>query len=132
MKRVNAKMTFDANPTKWLTTGINLMVNHSWGNNADHGDGGQNALRTMIEMAWYPIKNPDGSWADNNSASFKPVVKYLDNPATVTNEYQERLFSAEDGANPVHFLKSVIRKQYRTHIFGNAAFTFHLCQVWIY
>ncbi|MBS5980021.1 MAG: TonB-dependent receptor [Dysgonomonas mossii] len=127
MKRVNAKMTFDANPTKWLTTGINLMVNHSWGNNADHGDGGQNALRTMIEMpAWYPIKNPDGSWADNNSASFKPVVKYLDNPATVTNEYQERLFSAEDGANPVHFLKSVIRKQYRTHIFGNAAFTFHL------
>lgn len=124
MKRMNAKMTYDARPTKWLSTGINLLVNHSWGNNADHGDGGQNALRTMIEMpAWYPVKNPDGSWADNNSAIFNSVLKYA---ATPTENAQYRLFSAEDGANPVHFLNSVIRKQYRTQIFGNAALTFHL------
>lgn len=127
MKRINAKMTYDANPTKWLSTSVNLLVNHSWGNNTDHGDGGQNALRTMIEMpAWYPVKNPDGSWADDNTAIFQEVIKYADNPATPDNEESRVRFSAEDGANPVHFLKSVQRNQYRTQIFGNAALTFHL------
>ncbi|MBR0388879.1 MAG: TonB-dependent receptor plug domain-containing protein, partial [Prevotella sp.] len=29
-KRVNAKLAYDDNPTKWLSTGINLLVNHSW------------------------------------------------------------------------------------------------------
>jgi TonB-linked SusC/RagA family outer membrane protein len=118
MKRVNAKMTYDANPTKWLTTGLNLLVNHAWGNNADHGDGSQNALRSMIEIpAWYPVKNPDGTWADNNTASFQPVQK------TATDN---RSFNAENGANPVHFLEEVQRRQYRTQIFGNAALTFHI------
>ncbi|MDR2450061.1 MAG: TonB-dependent receptor [Prevotellaceae bacterium] len=118
MKRVNAKMTYDANPAKWLTTGINLLVNHAWGNNADHGDGSQNALRSMIEIpAWYPVKNPDGTWADNNTASFQPVQK------TPT---ENRSFNAENGANPVHFLETVERRQYRTQIFGNAALTFHI------
>jgi TonB-linked SusC/RagA family outer membrane protein len=118
MKRVNAKMTYDASPTKWLTTGINLLVNHAWGNNADHGDGGQNALRTMIEMpAWYPIRNPDGTWADNNTAIFPEVEK-------TSGKMQQ--FGAEDGANPVHFLEEVQRKQYRTQVFGNAALTFHI------
>lgn len=119
MKRVNAKMTYDANPTKWLSTGVNLMVNHSWGNKTDGGDGGQNALRTMIEMpAWYPIHNPDGSWADDNTAIFQEVQKYADG-RTVR-------FSSENGANPVHFLNAVKRMEYRTQIFGNAALTFHL------
>lgn len=127
MKRINAKMAYDAKPTKWLSTSINLLVNHSWGNNTDHGDGGQNALRTMIEMpAWYPVKNPDGSWADDNTAIFQEVIKYADNPNTPENEEQRVRFSSEDGANPVHFLKAVQRKQYRTQIFGNATLTFHL------
>lgn len=127
MKRVNAKMTYDANPTKWLSTAVNVLVNHSWGNNSDHGDGGQNALRTMIEMpAWYPVKNPDGSWADDNTAIFKEVLKYADNPATPGDETKMVRFSAEDGANPVHFLEKVQRRQYRTQIFGNAALTFHI------
>jgi TonB-linked SusC/RagA family outer membrane protein len=118
MKRVNAKMTYDAKPTKWLSTAVNLLINHAWGNNTDHGDGGQNALRTMIEMpAWYPVKNEDGSWADDNTAIFQEV------PKTPTQNVR---FSSEDGANPVHFLDAVQRKQYRTQIFGNAALTFHL------
>jgi TonB-linked SusC/RagA family outer membrane protein len=119
MKRVNAKMTYDADPTKWLSTSINMLVNHAWGNNADHGDGGQNALRTMIEVpAWYPIKNSDGTWADNNTAIFPEVQQ-------ATNKDPTK-FGAEDGANPVHFLETVQRKQYRTQIFGNAALTFHI------
>ena len=124
MKRINAKMTYDATPTKWLSTSVNLLVNHSWGNNADHGDGGQNALRTMIEMpAWYPVKNTDGTWADDNTAVFKDVVKYA---ATADSPAQMVRFSSEDGANPVHFLQTVQRKQYRTQIFGNVGLTFHI------
>ena len=124
MKRINAKMTYDASPTKWLSTSVNLLVNHSWGNNTDHGDGGQNALRTMIEMpAWYPVKNTDGTWADDNTAVFQDVIKYA---ATADRPAQMVRFSSEDGANPVHFLNSVQRKQYRTQIFGNVGLTFHL------
>lgn len=126
MKRINAKMAYDAKPTKWLSTAVNLLVNHSWGSDTGNdglGDGGQNALRTMIEMpAWYPIYNPDGTWADNNTASFQPVVKKINSDGTT----EMRTFSAENGANPVHFLNSVKRSQYRTQIFGNAALTFHL------
>ena len=54
------KMTYDASPTKMV---INFLSNFVGkiilGEiNTDHGDGGQNALRTMIEMpAWYPVKN---------------------------------------------------------------------------
>ena len=124
MKRMNAKIAYDAKPTTWLSTSVNLLVNHSWGNNTDHGDGGQNALRTMIEMpAWYPVKNPDGSWADDNTAVFQEVVKYA---ATAEKDAQMVRFSSEDGANPVHFLNSVQRKQYRTQIFGNVGLTFHI------
>ena len=126
MKRINAKVAYDADPTKWLSTSVNVLVNHSWGNNVDHGDGGQNALRTMIEMpAWYPVRNTDGSWADDNTAVFQDVLKYAangDQPAQYVR------FNAEDGANPVHFLNEVQRMQYRTQIFGNLALTFHLAE----
>ena len=126
MKRINAKVAYDADPTKWLSTSVNVLVNHTWGNNVDHGDGGQNALRTMIEMpAWYPVRNTDGSWADDNTAVFQDVVKYAangDQPAQYVR------FNAEDGANPVHFLNEVQRMQYRTQIFGNLALTFHLAE----
>ena len=126
MKRLNAKVAYDADPTKWLSTSVNLLVNHSWGNNVDHGDGSQNALRTMIEMpAWYPVRNTDGTWADDNTAVFQDVVKYA---ATADREAQMVRFSSEDGANPVHFLNSVKRMQYRTQIFGNLALTFHLAE----
>ena len=126
MKRINAKVAYDADPTKWLSTSVNVLVNHSWGNNVDHGDGGQNALRTMIEMpAWYPVRNTDGSWADDNTAVFQDVVKYA---ANGNQPAQYVRFNAEDGANPVHFLNEVQRMQYRTQIFGNLALTFHLAE----
>ncbi|WP_423128363.1 TonB-dependent receptor [Gaoshiqia sp. Z1-71] len=106
MKRVNTKLSYDANPLKWLSTGINLLVNHTWQNDTDEGGGSQVARRTMIEMpAIFPVKWTDGSWVNSQS----------------TND-----FSFEAMANPVHLLKTQERMRYRTQIFGNAALTFHL------
>ena len=106
MKRVNAKMTYDATPVEWLSTGVNILVNHTWQNDTDEGGGSQVARRTMIEMpAIFPVKWPDGSWVHSQS----------------TDD-----FSFEAMANPVHLLETQERMRYRTQIFGNAQLTFHL------
>lgn len=106
MKRVNAKLTYDADPLSWLSTGVNLLVNHTWQNDTDEGGGSQVARRTMIEMpAIFPVKWPDGSWVNSQSTSD---------------------FSFEAMANPVHLLETQERMRLRTQIFGNAALTFHL------
>ena len=106
MKRVNAKLTYDADPLSWLSTGVNLLVNHTWQNDTDEGGGSQVARRTMIEMpSIFPVKWPDGSWVNSQS----------------TDD-----FSFEAMANPVHLLETQERMRYRTQIFGNAALTFHL------
>ena len=39
-KRLNAKIAYDANPTKWLSTGVNLLVNHTWGRYIPEEGGG--------------------------------------------------------------------------------------------
>lgn len=107
MKRLNAKLAYDANPTKWLSAGINLLVNHTWGNEAEEGGGNMDPRRSMIEMVpFFPVKFPNGKWS--NSSTIK------DN------------FGFESMANPVHVLNTQERKRYRTQIFGNAALTFHL------
>lgn len=106
MKRLNAKMTYDASLTPWLSTGINLLVNHSWQNETNEYGGSQIPLRTMIEMPpILPVKL-DGEWTN----SFTP-----NDP-----------FKFEAMANPVHALETTLRMRYRTQIFGNAAFTFHI------
>ncbi|MBN2639167.1 MAG: TonB-dependent receptor [Bacteroidales bacterium] len=106
MKRVNTKLTYDAKPLKWLSTGFNLLVNHSWQNDTDEGGGSQVARRTMIEMpAIFPVKWTDGSWVNSQS----------------TDD-----FSFEAMANPVHLLETQERMRYRTQIFGNTSLTFHL------
>ena len=56
-KRVNAKLSYDDKPTKWLSTAVNLLVNHTWGNRTSDNPYGQGALRTMIEqLPWLPVK----------------------------------------------------------------------------
>lgn len=106
MKRMNAKMTYDAKPTPWLSTGINVLVNHTWQNDTDEGGGSQVPRRTMIEMPpFLPVKL-DGVWTN----SFTPTDP----------------FKFEAMANPVHVLETSQRMRYRTQLFGNAAFTFHL------
>jgi len=107
MKRVNARLTQDVNPFKWLTTSVNLMVNHSWQNETEIGSGGQDALRTVIELPpIFPVKYPDGVWSNS------------------TNKISG--FGFEALSNPVHFLTVRDRNWYRTQVFGNVGLTFHL------
>lgn len=108
-KRINAKMAYDAKPTSWLSTAINLTVNHTWGRYTPEDGGGQEARRTMIEMIpWYPVYDKNGLYT--NSAS-----------STVAEQ-----LSFEGMANPVSILDLQKRLRYNTQIFGNAALTFHL------
>ncbi|MCC8200062.1 MAG: TonB-dependent receptor [Tannerellaceae bacterium] len=108
MKRLNAKLAYDAKPTKYLSTAINLLVNHTWANEAEEGGGAQYSRRTMIEMVpWLPV-TLDGEY----TSAYTP-----------TND-----LGLEGMANPVHVLKTQERTRYRTQIFGNAAFTFHLME----
>ena len=56
MKRINAKMAYDADPMSWLSTSVNLLVNHTWGNEAEETGGHQMPRRSMIEMVpWLPV-----------------------------------------------------------------------------
>jgi TonB-linked SusC/RagA family outer membrane protein len=106
MKRVSAKMAYDAKPTEWLSTSVNLMVNHTWGNEAEEDGGHQMPRRSMIEFVpFIPVKL-NGEWT---------------NSASISDD-----FGLEGMANPAHVLTVQERTRLRTQIFGNAALTFHL------
>ena len=112
-KRINAKMAYDADPTKWLSTSVNVLVNHTWGRYTPEDTGGQDARRTMIEMLpWLPVYEPGTSnYTTNLSAG----------------NMQDAL-GFEGMSNPVFILNEQKRMKYNTQIFGNAAFTFHLLE----
>jgi TonB-linked SusC/RagA family outer membrane protein len=108
-KRVNAKMVYDANPTKWLTINTNLEVNHTWMNAIDDTGGGQTARRTIWEMPpIIPVKFPNGAWASSQFTG------------------NQLNYGLEAMANPVHELTTRQRHRYRTKIFGNLALVFHI------
>ncbi len=108
-KRLNAKLSFDADPKKWISTAVNLMVNHSWGRYTPETGGGQEARRTMIEMLpWLPVRDADGNYTTSSSSSMSDT------------------FGFEGMSNPVMILDLQKRMKYNTQIFGNAALTFHL------
>jgi TonB-linked SusC/RagA family outer membrane protein len=108
-KRLNAKIAYDANPTKWLSTSINLMINHTWGRYTPETGGGQDARRTMIEMLpWLPLRDTNGNYTTSSSSTMADT------------------FGFEGMSNPVMILNLQKRMNYNTQIFGNAAFTFHL------
>jgi TonB-linked SusC/RagA family outer membrane protein len=108
-KRLNAKMVYDSNPAKWLTINSNLEVNHTWMNGIDDVGGGQTARRTIWEMPpIFPVKFPDGTWANSQFTG------------------NQLNYGLEAMANPVHELMTRKRNRYRTKIFGNLAFVFHL------
>ncbi|WP_254089531.1 SusC/RagA family TonB-linked outer membrane protein [Dawidia soli] len=107
MNRVSGKIAYDANPTKWLTVGVNLLANVIKENEVEETGGHQMPRRTMIEMPpIFPVKFPDGTWAASNM---------------VTDAY-----SLEAMANPVHVLETQDRLRKRTQLFGNVYMTFHL------
>ncbi|MDD2436707.1 MAG: TonB-dependent receptor [Massilibacteroides sp.] len=110
-KRINAKLTYDANPTPWLSTAVNLLVNHTWGRYTPEDGGGQEARRTMIEMVpWMPVYDKYGNYTTSASSSIGDVLGF------------------EGMSNPVMILDLQKRMRYNTQIFGNAAFTFHLAE----
>lgn len=108
-KRLNAKVSYDANPKKWLSTAVNLMVNHTWGRYTPETGGGQDARRTMIEMLpWLPVRDASGNYTTSSTSSMADT------------------FGFEGMSNPVMILDLQKRMNYNTQIFGNAALTFHL------
>ena len=108
-KRINAKLAFDGDPTKWLSTSLNLSVNHTWGRYTPETGGGQEARRTMIEMLpWLPVRDANGVYTTSASSSMSDT------------------FGFEGMSNPVMILDLQRRMRYNTQIFGNTALTFHL------
>lgn len=120
-KRINAKLAYDDKPTKWLSTSVNLLVNHTWGNRTSDNPYGQGALRTMIEqLPFLPVKL-DGVYTQTNIIRTTAILNDKDNP---NSGYQG--FSPEGVGNPVELLNNLYAMRYRTKIFGNAGLTFHL------
>ncbi|WP_286843214.1 MULTISPECIES: SusC/RagA family TonB-linked outer membrane protein [Sphingobacterium] len=110
-KRINGKLAYDAKPTSWLSTAINLTVNHTWGRYTPEDGGGQEARRTMIEMIpWYPVYEKDGTYTNSSSSKVAETLGF------------------EGMSNPVAILDKQKRMRYNTQIFGNAALTFHLAE----
>ncbi len=110
-KRVNGKLAYDAKPKEWLSTSVNLLVNHTWSRYTPEDGGGQDARRTMIEMLpWLPIREPNGEYTNSGSSTINNVLGF------------------EGMSNPVSILDLQKRMSYNTKIFGNAAFTFHLAE----
>jgi TonB-linked SusC/RagA family outer membrane protein len=123
-KRLNAKLAYDDKPTKWLSTGVNLLVNHTWGNRTSDNPYGQGALRTMIELLPFLPVMLDGQYVQTNSFRTDAIYRDMNNPDPGAMQG----FSPEGVGNPVELLKRMEAKQYRTQIFGNAALTFHLAE----
>lgn len=120
-KRLNAKLAYDDKPTNWLSTGVNLMVNHTWANRTSDNPYGQGALRTMIEQLPFLPVMLDGVYTQTSDVRTSSILKDQNNP----NSGQQG-FSPEGVGNPVELLKRLEAMQYKTQIFGNAALTFHL------
>ena len=117
-KRVNAKLAYDDKPTKWLSTSINLLVNHTWGNRTSDNPYGQGALRTMIEAVPFLPMYLDGHYAQMNDIKTSPILKDKNDPNSGTQS-----FAPEGVGNPVELLERIKAMNYRTQIFGNAALT---------
>lgn len=122
-KRINAKLAYDDKPTNWLSTSINLLVNHSWGNRTSDNPYGQGALRTMIEQLPFLPVMIDGVYAQTNDIKTTAILNDKNDPASGSQG-----FGPEGVGNPVELLKRMEANQYRTQIFGNAALTFHLAE----
>jgi TonB-linked SusC/RagA family outer membrane protein len=106
LKRINAKIAYDAQPVNWLDFGMNMLINRTSQNEVEEGQAYQMPRRTMIEFVpILPVKMPDGNWSNSSSTSN---------------------FALEGMANPVHVLESQDRLRNRTQFFGNVFLKFHI------
>jgi TonB-linked SusC/RagA family outer membrane protein len=120
-KRVNAKLAYDDKPTEWLSTSVNLMVNHTWGNRTSDNPYGQGALRTMVEQLPFLPVMLDGEYAQTNIINTSTILNDKNDPSKGVQG-----FGPEGVGNPVELLKRMEAMQYKTKVFGNAALTFHI------
>lgn len=120
-KRVNGKLSYDDKPTKWLSTSVNLLVNHTWGNRTSDNPYNQGALRTMNEQLPFLPVMIDGHYAQTSDVITTAILNDKNDP---NSGYQN--FSPEGVGNPVELQKRIKQMTYNTQIFGNAALTFHL------
>ncbi|GHT42610.1 SusC/RagA family TonB-linked outer membrane protein [Bacteroidia bacterium] len=121
MKRVNARLAYDDKPTNWLSTGVNLMVNHTWGNRTSDNPYGQGAMRTVIEQLPFLPVMIDGHYAQTNDIQTSSILNDKNNP-----DSGRQGFGPEGVGSPIELLKRMEAMKYKTQIFGNAALTFHL------
>ncbi|MCC8153930.1 MAG: SusC/RagA family TonB-linked outer membrane protein [Tannerellaceae bacterium] len=120
-KRLNAKLAYDDKPTNWLSTSMNLMVNHTWGNRTSDNPYGQGALRTMLEQLPFLPVMYDGQYMQSNDVRTTSISEDKTNPS---GKYQG--FEPEGVGSPVEILERVQAMRYKTQIFGNIALTFHI------
>ncbi len=107
VERINGKIAYDAQPKDWLSLGVNLLANYTKENEFEEGGGHQMPRRSMLEMVpIFPVKFPDGTWA---------------NSSMITDP-----FGLEAIPNPVHVLETQDRLRKRQQLFGNAYLTFHI------
>ena len=107
LRRYNIHFTHDLQLADWVDAGINLLYNYSIDNVVPPTTGANTPTRTMIEMpAIFPVKWPDGSWANNQDVA---DFSFLD-PAE----------------NPVKVLEEQTREVTTGQTFGNLFFNFHL------
>lgn len=107
LRRYNIRFTHDTRLAKWADFGVNAMVNNSIENEVDPTTGANTPTRTMIEMpSIFPVKFPDGTWANNQVS---PTFSFLD-PAE----------------NPAKVLEQQLHRNTITQIFGNAFLNFHI------
>jgi TonB-linked SusC/RagA family outer membrane protein len=107
LKRINGKISYDADPKKWLSLGFNMLVNNTTANETQEDGGGQSPRRSMLEMPpIFPVRWPEGGYS---------------NSSQITDPY-----ALETIANPVHVLNTQDRLRKRNQIFGNTYVTLHL------
>jgi len=107
LRRYNLRFAHDLSLSKWVDFGVNLLYNYSKEDIVGPGTGGNTPTRTMIEMpSIFPVRFPDGSWANNQSSS---DYSFLD--------------AAE---NPVKVLTTQTNQDTRSQVFGNAFFNFKI------
>lgn len=86
-QRYSINLAYDLTLTDWAHFGTTITYNHTKGNIVPPTTGANTPTRTMIEMPpIFPVKLPDGSWANN---TMDPNLSFLDpaeNPVKVLLE----------------------------------------------